>query len=332
MMRVARDTANAVSDDRERFEFAVAGTKAFIDYRCAGNVVRVTYACVPWDFRGRAADEGRLAPNDVLERATAVKRVTSQCASAVAVTLALGAVLAGGLLGPRACAEGAARARSEHVQTSNGLPPGRAKSTAAAQRSKLSPQQDSAAAKAIGGDRLVASATPHDTGLAAAHPAESSRVQVHAAAGTDEHGARSQRPKAAPKRHVALRLDDVFDPDFASGPQPLPYPPHGFIEQSFGTDGEESTAAAVALPISSHWAATVGFMHGTSDAFEYGLVPGGAGQPPRLAALPGSVNFTTLHAQVMYHPNSHFTAVFGVTSSRSNLTINPALKPDPVNY
>ncbi len=73
-------------------------------------------------------------------------------------------------------------------------------------------------------------------------------------------------------------------------------------------------------------------MHGTSDAYEYGLVPGGAGGPPRLDALPGSVNFTMLHAQVMYHPNSHFTAVFGVTTSRSNLTINPASKPDPVNY
>ena len=274
----------------------------------------------------------RLALIDVLEHATAVKRMTSQCASAVAVMLALGAVLAGGLFGPRACAEAGARASSNHAKRSNTLHPSRPKATDATRPAKLNLKHGVASATATGGPPLLASATGHDTGLHDVRPSALSRPKVGVTSRGNAHDARSQRPKSAQRRRIALRLDDVFDPNFADGPQPLPYEPRGFIEQSFGTDGEESTAGAVALPISNHWAASVGFMHGTSDAFAYGLVPGGSGKPPRLDALPGSVNFTTLHAQVMYHPNSHFTAVFGVTSTRSNLMINPASKPNPVNY
>jgi hypothetical protein len=273
----------------------------------------------------------RLAPIDVLEEATAVKRMTSQCASAVAVVLALGAVLAGGSFGPRACAEAGARAASNHAKTANRQHPSPPKSTGAARRAKLNLQHDVASAIAAGGALRLAPATGHDAALHEARAPASSQPKVGVTGRGNAHDAR-QRPKSAQRRRIALRLDDVFDPNFADGPQPLPYEPRGFIEQSFGTDGEESTAGAVALPISNHWAASVGFMHGTSDAFAYGLVPGGSGKPPRLDALPGSVNFTTLHAQVMYHPNSHFTAVFGVTSTRSNLMINPASKPNPVNY
>ncbi len=273
----------------------------------------------------------RLAPIDVLEEATAVKRVTSQCASAVAVMLALGAVLAGGSFGPRACAEAGVRAASNRVKTSNSQHSSRLESTGAARRAKLNLQHDVASAIAAGGAPLLAPATGRDTRLHEVRTSASSRPKLGVTSRGNAHAER-QRPKSAPRRRIALRLDDVFDPNFADGPQPLPYEPRGFIEQSFGTDGEESTAGAVALPISNHWAASVGFMHGTGDMFEYGLVPGGSGKPPRLDALPGSVSFTTLHAQVMYHPNSHFTAVFGVTSTRSNLMINPASKPNPVNY
>ena len=55
MKRVAADTANAVTDDqaRRRFELDVAGTKAFIDYHRAGNVVVLAYAYVPLELRGR---------------------------------------------------------------------------------------------------------------------------------------------------------------------------------------------------------------------------------------------------------------------------------------
>ena len=333
----AADTASAVSDDRERrrFELDVTGTKAFIDYHRAGNVLVSHTRTFLRNFADAAAGDElcRLAPIDVLEETTAVKRVTSQCASAVAVMLALGAVLAGGMLGPGARAKGAVRAHADHAKTSNSVRTGRAKSTYAAVRPKLNLKHGVASAVATGGGSLVAAANRHHTGQHEAHPAVSLRSKRSGAGRADAHGAGSRRPKAAPRRRIALRLDDVFDPNFASGPQPLPYQqPQGFIEQSFGTDGEESTAGAVALPISSHWTVSAAFMRGTSNVFEYGLVPGGAGKPPRLDALPGSVNFTTLHAQVMYHPNSHFTAVFGVTSSRSNLMINPAAKPNPVNY
>ncbi len=56
-------TANAVSDDRQcrRFELDVAGTKAFIDYRRAGNVVTLAYAYVPADLRGRGVGAALIA-------------------------------------------------------------------------------------------------------------------------------------------------------------------------------------------------------------------------------------------------------------------------------
>ena len=60
MKRVA---ASAVTDNQERqcFELDVAGTKAFIDYRRAGNVVTLAYAYVPPDLRGRGVGAALVA-------------------------------------------------------------------------------------------------------------------------------------------------------------------------------------------------------------------------------------------------------------------------------
>ncbi len=74
-------TANTVTDARERrrFELEVTGTKAFIDYHRAGNVVTLTYAYVPRDLRGRGIGAALVAGALKLVRQRAEK-IIPQCA------------------------------------------------------------------------------------------------------------------------------------------------------------------------------------------------------------------------------------------------------------
>ncbi len=239
-----------------------------------------------------------------------MKRVTLQCAIAVALALTLGVAVAGVQAVAASSGQAAASVPVTHAQGAVTARSRKAPTAAKKVAARLDPPAHlgtvrATVARAAGDRKAAAGAGSHDVAVTA-------------------------RKGVQPDGRVALRLDNVFDPNFADGPEPLPEP-QGYIEQSFGTDGEMSTAGAIALPITRHWAASVAFMHGTQDIFAYSAMPG-AGESQRIVAQSGNLNFTAVHAQVMFRPNRHFTAVIGVTSTQSNVTLNPHSRINTINY
>ena len=240
----------------------------------------------------------------------------------------LGAVLTGGLLGSAACATGAVGVQSAPAKRRDSRQLVRPKVPLLARRPKRNLDHGAAAGRQPVKSESARGARRRDAAASVSfQPQDGSARRVNA------RDVESQRTQSAPVTRRALQLDNVFDPDFTDGPEPLPALPHGFIAQSFGTQGESSTAGAITLPLSDHWAASAEFAHGVHDIFAYTDAPGGAENRSRIEAVPGSVNYTALHAQAMFRPDSHFMVMFGVTSSNSNLTVNPAsTTAHAVNY
>lgn len=260
-----------------------------------------------------------------------MKCTLSQRAVSATALLTLGAALSAGLLGAAAWAH-SADVRADQATMHTSVPSARAAGRLVAVHGKHQAAAADSETRRSDGHKLFSLDAPRGARPYQARPSAPTPAGRSAARPVPAHSGGSPQVRAARRRRLALGLDEVFDPDFIDGTQPLPAHAQGFIEQSIGTGGTYGTAGGIALPLSHHWAASLAFAHGTSEAFAYGAVPGGPGQPQRIGAVPGTMNYTALHAQVMFHSNSHFSASFAFSADKSNMMFDRASKAPTVNY